>query len=206
MEDAGGLGRNVTVDLGKDGSRLRLERRKERGKAPCEQGLAGAGRARQEERVTAGGRNREGAFGYVLAEDEGEIGPGDCGLGGMGRKGNIAVAAIEKMVDHLAQVFEEARAEGGLGISWEIREREEFGRTSEGEQKLVGAIRTANLRAGEGPTEREKVSGDIEITAKEALLELLTGELFRGLEDGKGERKGQRLGGLARVLWTPELG
>ena len=120
------------------------------------------------------------------------------------------------MVDHLGQVFEEARAEGELGISWEIRERGELelGGTSDREQTLVKAIRADHLRASESPAEREKVSGDIEITAKEVLLELLTGELFGGREDGKGKRKGQRLGVRSgrrvegereHLLWEREL-
>jgi hypothetical protein len=123
VEDAGGLGRNVAVDLGKDGGGSRIERRKDRGKAPRQQGRAGAGRAHQEERVTAGSRNGQGTFGCLMAVDEGEIGTEDCGFRGRSRKGDITVPAVQEMLDNLGQVFEEARAEGGLGISsWEIRE------------------------------------------------------------------------------------
>jgi hypothetical protein len=55
-------------------------------------------------------------------------------------------------------------------------------------------IRAGKLRAGEGPAEREKVSGDIEITAEETLLEPLAGELFGSRKDGKGKREGQGSG------------
>ena len=94
-----------------------VERRQEPGQPPREHGLAGAGRATEQEVVPSGGRDLERATRPLLAADVGEIRAGQRSDAVSGRDG-LGLELAAEIRDRLGQVPDRHRLDPGERGLW----------------------------------------------------------------------------------------